>query len=178
MKGYPHLRKAHCMMGWDWGARLPDAGIWRDIYLVEKDSFEILSYEILQSHKDGKVFITPKVRSDGGEIIVNIISPSGEEKTLLANAENEIENPKLWWPNGLGEQNLYKVIFTLLQEGKEVDKKELKIGLRELKLIRENDNNGQSFYHEINGVKMFAMGADYIPEDNIFSRITLERTYT
>ncbi len=177
MKGYPHLRKAHCMMGWDWGARLPDAGIWRDIYLVEKDSFEILSYEILQSHKDGKVFITPKVKSDGGEIIVNIISPSGEEKTLLANAENEIENPKLWWPNGLGEQNLYKVIVTLLQEGKEVDKKELKIGLRELKLIRENDNNGQSFYHEINGVKMFAMGADYIPEDNIFSRITLERTY-
>ncbi len=32
--GFPLLRKAHCMFGWDWGPRLPDAGIWRDIELI------------------------------------------------------------------------------------------------------------------------------------------------
>lgn len=176
MQGYPYLRKAHCMMGWDWSPRLPDAGIWRDIYLVEKDSPEILSYEVLQYHEDGKVFILPKVESDGGEFKINALSPSGEKFTLIPNKKNEIKNPKLWWPNGLGEQNLYKIEISLIENDKTVDSKNLKVGLRELKLIRQDDKDGQSYYHEINGVKMFAMGADYIPEDNIFSRITKNRT--
>ena len=39
----PHLRKAHCMFGWDWGPRLPDAGIWRDIRLVGIETARIES---------------------------------------------------------------------------------------------------------------------------------------
>ena len=46
MEGYPYVRKAHCMMGWDWGARLPDAGIWRSVYLLEKDSAEIVDFSV------------------------------------------------------------------------------------------------------------------------------------
>ena len=38
LEGFCHLRKASCMMGWDWGPRLPDAGIWKDIYLLTVDS--------------------------------------------------------------------------------------------------------------------------------------------
>ena len=57
-----------------------------------------------------------------------------------------------------------------------MDNRALRIGLRTLKLIREKDKYGESFCHEVNGVRFFAMGADYIPEDNILSRITEERT--
>ncbi len=176
MVGYPYVRKAHSMMGWDWGPRLPDAGIWRDVYLLEKDSAELLDVEILQRHSDGRVFLTPMIECDGGEIQIKMISPDGDEAILIPNAENEIKDPKLWWPNCLGEQNLYEIQVDLLENGETVDEKSLKIGLRELKLIRRKDQYGESFYHEINGVDMFAMGADYIPEDNIFSRITPERT--
>ena len=176
MVGYPYVRKAHSMMGWDWGPRLPDAGIWRSVYLLEKDSAELIDVEILQRHSEGKVFLTPKIECDGGEIQIKMLSPDGDEAFLAANVENEIENPKLWWPNGLGGQNLYEIQVDLLENGKTVDAKCLKIGLRELKLIRRKDQYGESFYHEINGVDMFAMGADYIPEDNIFSRITPERS--
>ena len=176
MAGYPHVRKAHCMMGWDWGPRLPDAGIWRDIYLQEKNSAEIQETHILQRHEEGKVYVTPNVTTDGGEVQITLVSPTGEKTVLTANVETEIQNPMLWWPNGLGEQYLYEVEIRLLENGEIVEEKRVKIGLREMKLVRKKDDFGESFYHEINGVDMFAMGADYIPEDNIFSRITPERT--
>ena len=48
--------------------------------------------------------------------------------------------------------------------------------LRTLTMKQEKDEWGTSFCHEVNGVSIFAMGADYIPEDNIMNRITKERT--
>ncbi|MBQ2768861.1 MAG: glycoside hydrolase family 2 protein [Clostridia bacterium] len=178
MEGYPHVRKAHCMMGWDWGPRLPDAGIWRSVYLVEKDSAELTDVHIFQRHEGGRVFVKPDVVACGGEVEVLLTSPNGKTQSLIPCEENEVENPLLWWPNGLGEQHLYEVTVLLKEGGKTVDTRSLKIGLRECKLIRKKDESGESFYHEINGVAMFAMGADYIPEDNIFRRITPERTRT
>ena len=177
MAGYPHVRKAHSMMGWDWGPRLPDAGIWRDVYLLEKNSAEITDVHILQRHESGCVYLTPQVKIDGEAVIeVLLTSPDGEVIRLAPNEESEIRSPKLWWPNGLGEQNLYKVTVRIFENGETVDERRLRIGLREMKLVRRADEHGESFYHEINGVDMFAMGADYIPEDNIFNRITPQRT--
>ena len=177
MEGYPHLRKAHSMMGWDWGPRLPDMGIWKDVYLLEQDSAQIKEVHITQRHENGAVYLTPNVEIDGnGEIEIRLIAPDNSEITLLPNREQEIQNAKLWWPNGLGEQNLYTARIFLKEKGVVVDEKSLRVGLRDMKLIRKQDEYGESFYHEINGVDMFAMGADYIPEDNIFKRITPERT--
>lgn len=177
LPGFPHLRKASCMMGWDWGPRLPDAGIWRDIYLVYKDSARIVDFELVQEHRDTGVYLLPKVKLDAdAEIRLELCSPDKELTALVANELNYISKPKLWWPSGLGEQNLYTVTLSVLEDGKQVDFSQKKIGLRELKLIREKDKYGASFCHEINGIRFFAMGADYIPEDNILSRITKERT--
>ena len=177
MEGYPHIRKAHSMMGWDWGPRLPDAGIWRSVYLLEKDSAEITDFHLLQRHEKGRVYLTPSVTLDGeGDVEVTLVDPDGKTQMLAPNVETEIENPRLWWPNGLGEQPLYTATATVKERGEAVDEKSLKIGLREMKLIREKDEFGEGFYHKVNGVDMFAMGADYIPEDNIFRRITPERT--
>ena len=177
MEGYPYIRKAHCMMGWDWGPRLPDAGIWRSIYLKENADGEIVNVEVLQRHENGRAFITPKINTTGaGTSLIEIIAPNGEALKLENDVETEIENPFLWWPNGLGRQDLYIVSVQLVLEQAVIDEKQIKIGLRELKLIRKADEWGESFYHEINGVAMFAKGADYIPEDNILSRITPKRT--
>ena len=177
MAGYPHVRKAHSMIGWDWGPRLPDAGIWRGVYLLEKDSAEITDLHILQRYCNGKVYLTPKVEIDGaGDLEITLTAPDGSVTVLLPNKETEVEDPKLWWPNGLGEQPLYTVSVMLKQNGTTADEKALRIGLREMRLVRKADLYGESFYHEINGVDMFAMGADYVPEDNILSRVTEART--
>lgn len=177
--GTPHLRKASCMMGWDWGPMLPDAGIWKDIYLLVVDSDRINDVHITQRHDGGRVFVTPFVETQNrnSNISVTVTSSSGEMFGLPANVESEIENPALWWPNGFGEQNLYVFNIELIENGKTVDSCTKRIGLRDLKLVREKDEWGESFCHEINGVRFFAMGADYIPEDNILSRYSRERTY-
>ncbi|MBR4072592.1 MAG: glycoside hydrolase family 2 protein, partial [Clostridia bacterium] len=175
--GYPHLRKASCMFGWDWGARLPDAGIWRSIYLLVEDSSRINDLRITQRHEEGEVFVTAVAEIKGNaEINISLIGPDGEKQLLKNGEEQKVENPKIWWPNGMGEHPLYTVEVTLIENGNAVDTMSKRIGLREIKLIRKNDKYGQSFYHEVNGVAIFAKGANYIPEDNVFSRITRKRT--
>ena len=178
MRGFPHLRKAHCMFGWDWGPRLPDAGIFKDIYLLVENSAYVQDVYIRQRHENGAVYVNPQVQIVGeAELLVELISPSGEVSVLQANCENEIQNPQLWWPNGLGDQPLYTVNISLLQNDQKVDNVSKRIGLRTMTMVREKDEFGEKFAHSVNGVEFFAFGADYIPEDNILSRITYERTY-
>lgn len=177
LDGFGQIRKAHCMLGWDWGPRLPDAGIWRNIELLIVDSPRITDFRIVQRHTEGRVFVTPYVETDREtEVQVTVTAPDGELLQLAANAETEICSPRLWWPNGMGSQPLYTFAAEVTEEGICQDRQEKRIGLRTLKLIREKDVYGESFCHEVNGVRFFAMGADYIPEDNVFSRITPERT--
>ncbi len=177
LKGFMQLRKAHCMFGWDWGARLPDAGIWRDISLVRENSARLKDVRITQRHDSGKVFVTINAEVDSGaDAEIKITSPLGDVISAVNGEETEIKNPLLWWPNGIGEQNLYEVSVNVTEGGRVVDSAAKNIGLRTMRLVRKNDKYGQSFCHEVNGVKFFAMGADYIPEDNILSRITPERT--
>lgn len=177
MAGFGNIRKAHCMFGWDWGPRLPDAGIWKDIYLLKKDSVRISDIYITQRHDNGRVFVMPNVTLDGkADISVTCTAPDGSVTTLSANAENEIANPQLWMPRGLGEQPLYTIDVKVTQNGKTADRATRRIGLRTVKLIREKDKWGESFCHEVNGVRFFAMGADYVPEDNILSRLSEQRT--
>ncbi len=177
LAGFGHIRKALCMMGWDWGPRLIDAGIWRNISLLVLNSARITDFYITQRHEGGKVYVTPYVATDSdANVVVSMKTPDGKFLSISANCETQIESPELWWPSGMGEQPLYTFTAEVMKEGEVVDCQKKRIGLRTLKLIRERDVYGESFCHEVNGIRFFAMGADYIPEDNIFSRITPERT--
>ena len=177
LAGFGHIRKSHCMLGWDWGPFLPDMGIWRPVSLITKDSAEITNIKIEQKHEDGRVWITPRVETDApAECRVTVSAPDGKQHAIAANEAWEVPSPALWWPRGLGEQPLYTVRAELIENGTVCDVQERRIGLRTMKLIREKDKWGVSFTHECNGVKFFAMGADYIPEDNILSRCSKERT--
>ncbi len=177
MLGFPHLRKPHCMFGWDWGPRLPDVGIWKDIYLIGLNSSRIENVIITQEHKDGLVKVNTKVEQSGNaKVSIEIKTPDGKVIHGVNEESVTIPDAKLWWPNGLGEQPLYEVTAKLEEDGKVVDSNKKHIGLRTMTIIREKDEWGESFAHSVNGLSFFAMGADYIPEDNIFSRITPERT--
>ena len=187
LDGFHYLRKAHCMLGWDWGPRLPDAGIWRDIRLVGIRMARIDNVYIAQKHKKGSVELDISVELESivdlprnAEYAMKIIitDPKGNSveygrfpKRII------IENPELWWPNGFGGQALYTVTAVLFSpKGTELDRWERRIGLRTLTIRRQKDKWGESFAVEVNGVAIFGMGADYIPEDNILSRINPKRT--
>lgn len=175
--GFRHLRKAHCMFGWDWGPRLPDAGIWRPIFLRTWDTARLENALMLQAHHDGVVDVTirPEIAGESAWS-AEITAPDGEVLTLPETTAAEqviaIQNPQLWWPNGLGKQPLYRVTVRLATG----DTRVWRIGLRTMTVSREKDEWGEEFCHVVNGVKVFAMGADYIPEDNILARVTPERT--
>lgn len=175
--GFRHLRKAHCMFGWDWGPRLPDAGIWRPIFLRTWDAARLENALMLQAHHDDLVDVTirPEIAGESAWS-AEITAPDGEVLTLPETTATEqviaIEHPQLWWPNGLGKQPLYRVTVRLATG----DTRTWRIGLRTMTVSREKDEWGEEFCHVVNGVKVFAMGADYIPEDNILARVTPERT--
>ena len=96
LPGFAYIRKAHCMMGWDWGPYLPDMGIWHPVYLLEKDSARITEFHIPQRHENGRVFVTPTVKTDVPTAIkIAVKNPSGEKIFLSANTESEITNPAL-----------------------------------------------------------------------------------
>lgn len=194
--GFPKLRKAHYMFGWDWGPRLPDAGILRDVTLIGVESARFDSVYVKQNHFDDKVELSFDVEPDktyqkAGDYayFVTVTDPDGK---VIAEKENAsktivIEKPQLWWPNGYGKQPLYTVKVELVKcgDGAEnnsyddtavLDIWEKKIGLRTMEVSREKDEYGEEFAHKVNGVKIFAMGADYIPQDNILSRVNKERT--
>ena len=199
MRGFSRLRKAHCMFGWDWGPRLPDAGIFRGVYLLGYTYARLDQVYITQRHQAEGVYLDFKVdvklnQKDGALTFVKdqkelkqkqysyqvtITEPDKEGKQCVYEHTPEtilLSNPKLWWPNGFGKQNLYHIRISLLKEGKEIDAWENDIGLRTMTIRRESDEYGESFAHEVNGIKIFAMGADYIPEDNLLGRCSPKRT--
>ena len=175
--GFRHLRKAHCMFGWDWGPRLVTSGIWRPIFLRTWDTARLENALMLQAHHDGMVDVTirPEIAGESAWS-AEITAPDGEviiiPETTAAEQVITIEHPQLWWPNGLGKQPLYRVTVRLATG----DTRMWRIGLRTMTVSREKDEWGEEFCHVVNGVKVFAMGADYIPEDNILARVTPERT--
>ena len=182
MAGFPHLRKAHCMFGWDWGPRLPDAGIWRDIALIGVETARIRQVRVRQRHGEGRVVCAIETDierlSDGTlDVEVTLTAPDG---TILTGrgprCEITVEHPELWWPNGYGAQPLYDISVELKAGGRLLDAWKKRIGLRTLTVHREKDQWGECFCHRVNGVDIFAMGADYIPEDNLLPRVTPERT--
>lgn len=216
MAGYPHLRKAHCMYGWDWGPRLPDAGIFRGVSLQLVDSARLDSVYVTQYHQGPhmqelcfeesrvqKPLAVPVPETQGGSLrvqvdsvrlemqmdlevfredeelsaVIKVKSPDGTVYGQSPDGSITIKHPRLWWPHGYGEQPLYTVKAILLgSDGRLLDVWERQIGLRTMTMDIQKDQWGNQFAHQVNGVDIFAMGADYIPEDNLLSRVTKERT--
>ena len=213
MRGFPHLRKAHCMFGWDWGPRLPDGGIWRDVWLEVWNESRIEEVRIRQLHfiksdssdepcipasgnpdharaaREGRLRVeltVDVVQSGNLPVLIRLTGPDGFEALLEDGKPFEIDTPEVWWPNGLGAQPLYEVEASLLKTAAPevsvshppaiVETQKRRIGLRTLTMRRNKDEWGESFAMEVNGQCVFSMGADYIPEDNILSRMDRERT--
>lgn len=175
--GVSHLRKSMCMSGWDWAPKLPDMGIFRKVELTAYDVDAIADVEVLQYHKNGEVRLVVKADTKhhaGGDLRVCV-----DEQSLWCidgEAEFTIDDPKLWWVRGYGDQPLYELTVTLYQGERVLDTVTKKIGLRTLTVSTAADKVGREFCFTCNGVKIFAMGADHIPEDSILKRVTPERT--
>jgi beta-mannosidase len=185
---FAYLRKAHYMFGWDWGPTLPDMGIWRSIYIEGFNKQRIDEVYITQKHESGCVNLDLRIKLDlddgmDYDLSLTVSSPTGDKfqksVTMYKREEHvlmEITDPLLWWPNGYGEQYLYKVDIVLSKEETKLDSNSLRIGLRTVTINQKDDEWGRSFAYEINGIEIFAKGANFVPMDNLLARCSRERT--
>ncbi|MFK7804564.1 MAG: glycoside hydrolase family 2 protein [Anaerolineae bacterium] len=180
--GVPYIRKSQCNFGWDWGPSFITCGILQDIELIGLDLAHISDVHVTQTHGEqvqldiaieaetvGDTLVAAEIEVWlGEESIDNFGSTLIDGKTDLTVT---IDDPQLWWPNGLGDQTLYRVDVTLHTADKTLDSWSRNIGLRELKLIRQPDEWGESFHFECNGVPFFSKGANWIPADTFVTRV-------
>jgi beta-mannosidase len=180
--GAPHIRKAPYMFGWDWGPTLPSIGIWKDIRLEGHSTARLDDVHLRQSHEDNAVTVSAAVRVEdwGGQplrVALSVAAPDGKEQNAQAEVKNGeatvqvvITVPALWWPNGYGDQPLYRVKVSLLADGALCDSRAYQIGLRTIALQQETDKWGTTFRFIVNGIPIFAKGANWIPSDTFPAR--------
>lgn len=182
VKGVPHLRKVQCHFGWDWGPTLPPVGIFGTIHLEAYDA-RIAELQVLQQHQENRVelqLLTELCRAAPGmQLRYRLTHPDGRIEEDLRPCgvpiSIAIENPQLWWCNGLGEQPLYQIELALLDaQLAVVDVVRKTVGLRTIRLNTEKDKWGGQFRFEINGIPIFAKGANWIPTDSFVTRTTKE----
>lgn len=178
-------RKAQYHFGWDWAPRFVTCGIWKPVQLLfwNKAQINTIKYEqnTLSKKRAELAFSITVLCSDAGKYTVSVNNINQEFR--LSKGINTVKipytimNPKLWWTNGLGKQNLYDFKVQLFHSKTLISNKKIKIGLKTLELIQDKDEVGSSFYFKLNGIPVFMKGANYIPEDSFLNEVTREKTF-
>ncbi|MFD1175517.1 glycoside hydrolase family 2 protein [Paenibacillus puldeungensis] len=182
-------RKAPYHYGWDWGPRFVTSGIWREARIEGWSGPAMTDLFIRQDQVTAEAAkLTALVSIDSTEGWEGVLRVSTDElvwekKISLQPGVQEVElelfmqNPRLWWCRGLGEPSLYHFRAELVEpaQNRTVAERSVRTGLRQIKLVREKDEAGASFRFELNGVPVFAKGANHIPNDSFVTEVTHER---
>ena len=183
-----YIRKAAYEYGWDWGPRFVTSGIWRAVQLEAWDKVRIADFAIRQrdvskdvAHADAEVEVEA---ASSGSARVSVQYTDGSKPVTLSTLTSlhagrniidlpiEIRQPKLWYPAGYGDQPLYEFTAQVGTAGQVAETRKVKAGLRSIVLDRHLDQWGRSFQLIVNGIPVFAKGADVIPFDSFPNRVT------
>ena len=178
-KDVPTLRKARFAFGTEGSPYLPDMGIFRKIEILAFNHKMISDVKVKQTHSENSVRLDLSVSTVGHDdlarAVATLTSPAGNVYFcgfVGGVGSITVTDPNLWWPNGLGMQNLYKLHVNLYSESELEDAREIRIGLRTFSL--DKTDTGYSF--KVNGEPMLAMGGEYMSEDVLASRLSPKRT--
>ena len=177
-------RKPGFHYGWDWGPRIVTSGIWRPVSLVKwketrlqdvfveqlslsKERAELMAHFTIEAHESARV----RISVHHPEIEVNSLFIQLEEGSHTYKLPFSIKSPKLWWTWQLGTPHLYEIAFSITQHDIGLGSMIKRIGIREIKLMNQEEENGRNFYFMLNGVPVFMKGANYIPQDNFQARV-------
>ncbi|NPV54364.1 MAG: hypothetical protein HPY71_12745 [Firmicutes bacterium] len=206
--GYTSRVRTHkCRMayGWDFSTRLVPLGIWKPVRLVVYDEASIedlwVRSFLAESLGQATIRIVARVAATGrtgastldgvrlesrikfsGQTISNkVVECSPEETTSRSELtiEHLIERPRLWWPNGMGDPNLYESEIILYDaDGEVLDQRTDEFGIRKIEVI-PNDNapqNARAYTFVVNGKRTFVRGWNWVPADQLYGR-DLSRKY-
>jgi len=191
--------------GWDWipGIRDRDMGIWQDVRIVANEGVQIVDPQVISDlplPDTTKASLTIETKICNNLNIPKTITIEGtieaisfsktiklqakETKTITFNPDEfkqlNITNPRLWWPNGYGNPELYNLKLDLINEkGDTSDSKLVRFGIRELSydlsVNYENRKNVRVEFNPVYALKNRQPLFDNLPLKNDIENITLPR---
>jgi beta-mannosidase len=179
------VRKPQYSFGWDWAPVLPSIGIWRSVRLKSWRQYHI-SDVYVRSQVSGQVdvFVTMSHQVHEGQLEVRIQGHGYEARQVIdlhgANhyANFHIPDPQLWWPAGYGAPNLYTYEVYYKEDGKVLDARQGRFGIREVQVFEEPYPGGMSWGLQVNGEKVFCKGANWIPCEMFPGIVRPNKLYT
>jgi beta-mannosidase len=180
------VRKAQYHYGWDWGPVLMTAGVWRAVRL-ESYSARVSDLHapalIAEDLQTARIPVRAVLEGnlEGATIELELLDPSGETcatasgpASFVFERELNLEHPQLWWPNGYGEQPLYRLEVRVKRGVNVLHSQSVRLGMRRVRLLQDSfkAEPGSSFTFEINNEPIFVGGANWIPDDNFLPRIS------
>jgi len=183
-----YVRKAQYSFGWDWGPKLTTSGIWRGISIeaIQDGRMDHPFVKVISTDdREAVLEVSVDIQRHLDEPLALRTTILGEHCTLTRfrevskNREGfriRIPDPELWWPNGSGGQPMYTALLSLSARDREVHRLEVPFAIRTIRLLEKRDREGKTFIVEVNGVRIFCKGADWIPCDTFLPRIA-ETTY-
>ncbi|HJR73418.1 MAG TPA: glycoside hydrolase family 2 protein [Luteimonas sp.] len=184
------VRKPGYHYGWDWGPRYVTAGIWRPVRLESWDGLRIADFHIRQNKvgaDTAELTAEVEIESEGaGQTVLDFgysdpahnVTKAGERRQALQPGTNRISfpirisHPQRWYPAGYGPQALYRFTVEAKNKAGERAASSLRTGLRSVELRRDRDEKGRGFAFVVNGIPIFAKGANAIPLDAFPARVT------
>ncbi len=182
------LRNPPYQAGWDWGPKMVTCGFSKIIYLNQWKDFTISNLHIRQNHlceEEAHLLVSFDILCDiddkatikymvNDKIFKTVRGAEINPNTDKFSTELTIKHPKLWYPNGMGEQNLYK-IAVVVEKGSQSKRLEANIGLRNIELNIAADSIGRAFEFLVNDQPVFMKGVNWIPADFFPTRIKEEQ---
>ncbi|MBY0245326.1 MAG: glycoside hydrolase family 2 protein [Sphingobacteriaceae bacterium] len=178
----PFIRKAPYQFGWDFAPKLLTVGIIKPVYLqtwsnAKLEPIQLNLIDLNAKKADYQALFNLQCTKNG---VYNLEIIDQKSKQVLANKKIElksqteainvpfsIQNPKLWWPNGLGKAHLYRLAFVVRKNGVICDQKEVKVGVRKIEVVNKPDPIGESFYVKVNDKPVFIKGSNFVPTQSL-----------
>ena len=190
------IRKAQYAYGWDWGPRINTCGIVKDVWLRGYSHFairdvQVQTLEASPSLATLSAMVTVENLTVYGSYDASVsLAVSYDNKPIISldkvlhlrsglnyvKFSFDIKDPLLWWPNGMGTQNLYSVSAAVEAKGVRGQAMPFKIGIRTIEIDETELVPGERLFAlKVNGERVFCKGGNWIPADAIYARSSSEK---